>query len=184
MMGICISSSVWTHHLTPVTTSQQLKLLPEKNNLFSQSSFCYSLNFNWWVHSGSLSLVCLSCLAECAAQHPPSLSCLPLTCKRGWFLPDQAGPLQFCVAPLIYTAGLNLEGVSGLLCHLTTRTQKFACKYLHILNKCWGRWSLCLGMGREQFRIFANRLLFLLDEVSRLDQIYFSSVSSTWWYNW
>lgn len=113
----------WTHHLTPVTTLQWLKLLPGKNNLFSQSSFCYSLNFNWWVHSGSLSLMCLSCLAGCAAQHPPSLSCLLLTCKRGWCLPDQAGPLQFRVAPLIYTAGLNLEGVSGLPSHPTVRTQ-------------------------------------------------------------
>lgn len=64
------------------------------------------------------------------------------------------------------------------------RNTKFACKYLHILNRCWGRWSLCLGVGREQFRIFANSLLFLLDEVSRLDQISFSSVNSTWLYNW
>lgn len=72
--------------------------------------------FNWCAHSGGRSLVCLSWLLVpgwACSRGPPSLSCRLLPCNRG----DAgliAGPLRFCVAPLIYTAGLNFEGVSDL----------------------------------------------------------------------
>lgn len=107
----------WTRHFPPVATVQWQKLPPKKREIIFSVFLLFLSTFLTGVRTQEAGVWCAR--AGCwlpgwaRSRGPPSLSCRLLPCNR-----DDAGliagPLQFCVAPLIYTAGLNFEGVSDL----------------------------------------------------------------------